>query len=78
MTEITLIFAKFYDGMLSKYVPRKGAVLYCFLTVFPPPVTVFKVIDLALRHKCESRLPLTLLLHFLALHLRRRPLQSVN
>lgn len=52
------------------YVPRKRAVLDGFLAVLAPPVAVLEVVDLALGHERDPRLPLPLLA--LALALPRR------
>jgi len=51
----------------SVYVPRKWAVLDSFLAVLAPPVAVLEVVDLALGHEREPRLPGPLLALALAL-----------
>jgi hypothetical protein len=50
------------------YVPRKWAVLDGFLAVLAPPVAVLDVVDLALDHEGEPRLPRPLLTLALAFH----------
>lgn len=37
------------------------AVLHGLLSILPPAVAVFKIVDLALGHECEARLPNPLL-----------------
>jgi len=50
-----------FSGGECNYLPWEGAVLDCLLAVLAPPVTVFKVIHLALRQERDPRLSLTLL-----------------
>ena len=58
---------------MSIDVPWEGAVLDCLLAVLAPAVAVLEVVDLALGHEGEPRLPRTLLALARLAALSRRP-----
>jgi len=59
--------------MRPVHIPGVWAVLDGLLAVLAPPVSVLEVVDLALGHEREPRLPLPLLALALGLPRRRRP-----
>ena len=55
---------EYLDAYKSKYklIPWEWAVLDCLLAVLAPAVSILEVVDVALGHEGEPRLPRTLLL----------------